>query len=119
MAPGGSGTGKHRANGRMPGRIRVAVLFGGQSAEHDVSLRSAQTVLRALDPDRYEAVQIGIPREGRWLAGADPMRQLTARSPLFQVGPGGGDEPIQPEEPGDEVSLPAALPASLAGAIDV
>src|SRR5687768_15683851 len=88
-----SGRQQHGMNGRTPGKVRVAILFGGQSDEHDVSLRSAQTVLGALDPDRYEAVQIGITREGRWLAGADPMRQLTARSPLFGVGPGAVAEP--------------------------
>ena len=40
-------------------KVRVAVIFGGQSGEHDVSLRSAQTVLAALDDDRFEAVPIG------------------------------------------------------------
>ena len=39
--------------------MRVAVIFGGQSGEHDVSLRSAQTVLAALDDDRFEAVPVG------------------------------------------------------------
>ena len=65
------------------GRIRVAVIFGGQSDEHDVSLRSAQTVIGALDPERYEIVPIGITRDGRWLATGDPMAALTATSPLF------------------------------------
>jgi D-alanine-D-alanine ligase len=120
MAATGSGGGQRSANGRAPGKVRVAVLFGGQSDEHDVSLRSAQTVLRALDPDRYEPIQIGISREGRWLAGDDPMRQLTARSPLFQLAPGEGAEPVLIDrEPGEEVSLPASLPASLAGSVDV
>src|SRR5436309_1535314 len=49
------------------GKVRVAVLFGGQSDEHDVSLRSALTIMGALDPGRYEIVPIGITREGRWL----------------------------------------------------
>src|SRR6476659_9715147 len=67
-------------NGR---KIRVAVLFGGQSAEHDVSLRSAQTVIGALDQERYDVTQIGITREGRWLAGGEPMAALTSVSPMF------------------------------------
>lgn len=58
------------------GRIRVAVLFGGQSAEHSVSLQSAQSVLAALDPERFEVLPIGITPEGRFLVGGDPMRAL-------------------------------------------
>ncbi|MGH3744427.1 MAG: D-alanine--D-alanine ligase A, partial [Mycobacteriales bacterium] len=49
-------------------RIRVAVVFGGRSSEHAVSCISAASVLRALDPDRYEAVPIGITPDGRWVA---------------------------------------------------
>jgi len=53
----------------MEGRkLRVAILFGGRSAEHDVSRASAANVLRSLDQDRYETVLIGITREGRWIA---------------------------------------------------
>lgn len=66
-------------------RIRVAVIFGGRSDEHDVSLRSAQTVINALDPERFEVLPVGITRDGRWLAGGDPMAALTAESPLFAV----------------------------------
>jgi D-alanine-D-alanine ligase len=53
----------------MQGRkLRVAILFGGRSAEHDVSCASAANVLRSLDQDRYETVLIGITRDGRWIA---------------------------------------------------
>lgn len=48
-------------------RLRIAVLFGGRSAEHDVSVLSATNVMRALDPVRYDAVPIFVTREGRWL----------------------------------------------------
>lgn len=48
-------------------RLRIAVLFGGRSAEHDVSVLSATNVMRALDPARYDAVPIFVTREGRWL----------------------------------------------------
>jgi D-alanine-D-alanine ligase len=52
----------------MAGRkIRVAILFGGRSAEHDVSRASAANVLRSLDPERYEVTLIGITRDGRWI----------------------------------------------------
>jgi D-alanine-D-alanine ligase len=51
----------------MAERLRVALLFGGRSAEHDVSVLSAGNVFRALDPARYETVPIGITRSGTWL----------------------------------------------------
>ena len=50
-------------------KLRIGVLFGGRSGEHEVSLRSARSVMAALDPDRYEVVPIGITKDGRWLAG--------------------------------------------------
>ncbi len=50
----------------MAKRLRVGVMFGGRSAEHEVSVASARNVLEALDRDRYEPVPIGIDREGRW-----------------------------------------------------
>lgn len=66
-------------------KIRVAVVFGGRSDEHDVSLRSARTIMDALNGDRYEVVPIGISREGKWLAGGDPMEALIAESPMFAL----------------------------------
>ena len=48
-------------------RKRIGLLFGGRSAEHEVSKLSAANVLRALDPDRYDIVPIGIGRDGRWV----------------------------------------------------
>jgi D-alanine-D-alanine ligase len=50
-----------------PKKIAVGLLFGGRSAEHEVSKASAANVLRALDPDRYDVSLIGITRDGRWL----------------------------------------------------
>lgn len=69
-------------------RIRIGVIFGGQSAEHDVSLRSAMTIINALDSTRFEVVPIGITRSGRWITGGDPMQALTAASPMFHLGEG-------------------------------
>lgn len=48
-------------------RLRIAVLFGGRSAEHDVSVLSATNVMRALEPAKYDAVPVFITREGQWL----------------------------------------------------
>ncbi len=50
-------------------KVRVGVIFGGRSGEHEVSLRSAQSIIAALDPSKYELVPIGIDKSGRWLAG--------------------------------------------------
>ncbi|MCE7026919.1 D-alanine--D-alanine ligase family protein [Jiella avicenniae] len=50
-----------------PDRLRVAVLYGGRSPEHEVSLRSAANVLAALDPAKYEAVPVFVGRDGRWM----------------------------------------------------
>jgi len=57
-------------------RLRVGVLFGGRSGEHEVSLASATSVIRGLDPDKYEAVPIGITKEGHWLIGAGAQKML-------------------------------------------
>ena len=57
-------------------RLRVGVLFGGRSGEHEVSLASAASVIRGLDPDKYEAVPIGITKEGHWLVGAGATKLL-------------------------------------------
>ena len=54
----------------MDDRTRVAVLAGGRSSEHEISLASARSVLEALDADRYEVVTVAIGRDGRWELGA-------------------------------------------------
>jgi D-alanine-D-alanine ligase len=81
-------------------KVNVVVLFGGQSGEHDVSLRSAQTVIRALDSAKYAVRQVGITREGGWIASGDPMAALTASSPLFQLGDGKAPPSGVQAEPG-------------------
>jgi D-alanine-D-alanine ligase len=62
----------------MARKIRVGVIFGGRSGEHEVSLASARSVMRAMDEEKYEIVPIGITKEGRWIASGDPMRALEA-----------------------------------------
>jgi D-alanine-D-alanine ligase len=54
-------------------KLRIAVLFGGRSGEHDVSLMSARSMLEALDAERYEVIQIGITLDGDWLTGANTL----------------------------------------------
>lgn len=60
----------------MTSRVRVGLIFGGRSGEHEVSVASANSVLKALDTDRYEVVPIGITREGQWLMADQPDRLL-------------------------------------------
>src|SRR5687767_15999170 len=54
-------------------KLRVAVLFGGRSGEHEVSLMSARSVLSALDLSKYEVIQVGITLDGNWLTGANAL----------------------------------------------
>jgi D-alanine-D-alanine ligase len=57
-------------------KLRVGVVFGGRSGEHEVSLASAASVLAAIDRTRYEVVPMGVAKDGRWLVGGDPLRAL-------------------------------------------
>ncbi len=59
-------------------KLKVAVLFGGRSGEHDVSLMSARSVLSVLDPNKYEVTQVGITREGKWLTGANVVEKFAS-----------------------------------------
>ncbi len=60
-------------------KIRVGILFGGRSGEHEVSLLSAASVFNAIDKDKYEVVPIGITKEGRWVTAADAERLLQGK----------------------------------------
>src|ERR1700759_3896029 len=105
-------------------KVRVAVVFGGRSAEHAVSCASAGLVLGAIDRDRYDVVPVGIARDGRWvLTSGDPARLALSSGSQPSVeavaepgvsvtpaaGPGGGALVF---------SGPAAVPAEL-GEVDV
>jgi len=62
----------------MRKKVKIGLIFGGRSGEHEVSLLSAQGVMGAIDREKYEIVPIGITKEGRWLAAGDPMKALTS-----------------------------------------
>lgn len=62
-----------------PRRLRVAVVYGGRSGEHEVSIQSARSVIEAIDPERYEVVPIGVTHAGAWLAA--PPEALLAGEP--------------------------------------
>ena len=61
-------------------KVRVAVLFGGRSGEHEVSLMSARSVLPVLNPDKYAVIQIGITPDGKWLTGEDVLGHFERHS---------------------------------------
>lgn len=87
--------------GSPPGKVRVAVVFGGRSPEHAVSCITAGSVLAAIDRDRYDIVPIGIARSGQWvLAADDPDRLAIEAGQLPSV-----------DGTGTAVALPADLPA--------
>jgi D-alanine-D-alanine ligase len=79
------------------GRLRVAVIQGGRSSEHEISLASARSVVEGLDPNRYDVRAIDIRRDGRW--------ELTSRTEQEQLGKGNGSLPVpvagKPEPLGD------------------
>jgi D-alanine-D-alanine ligase len=87
-------------------RIRVAVIAGGRSSEHEISIASARSVLQALDPKRYETTAIGIGRNGRW--------ELVSGALALEAGAGEDDQSVD--------SLPVladSAPAEALGTIDV
>jgi D-alanine-D-alanine ligase len=90
-------------------KLRIGVLYGGRSGEHEVSLQSARSVMAALDHSRYEIVEIGITLQGQWLVGEGVMKALetgTNRAQraavlaepgpcrVWEVNPGNGEEEL-------------------------
>ncbi|HUR97120.1 MAG TPA: D-alanine--D-alanine ligase family protein [Pyrinomonadaceae bacterium] len=57
-------------------KLRVGVIFGGRSGEHEVAIRSAKTVIEQIDPNKYEVVPIAISHEGRWLSPAESVKEF-------------------------------------------
>jgi D-alanine-D-alanine ligase len=99
-------------------KLRVGVLFGGRSGEHEISLRSALTVMSAMDASRYTIVPIGIGRDGRWSLQSDAMRMLAEATPkLGALGRGGLPVSLLPYPDGRAlVSTPARNGAARNGA---
>src|SRR5437763_12054515 len=65
----------------MSDRIRLVVLFGGRSAEHEVSCTTAVNVLQALDPTRYDIIPVGVTHEGRWVMAEQAAKVLATGGP--------------------------------------
>jgi D-alanine-D-alanine ligase len=95
-------------------KIRVGVLFGGRSSEHEVSLTSARGIMEALDKDKYEVVPIGITKSGHWLTGGDIHQRLLAAAAGHPII---ADHIAKVEEATSESSL--MLPIEETGPLDV
>ncbi len=67
-------------NSTSSGKLKVGVIFGGRSGEHEVSLISAGSVMGALNPEKYDIVPVGITRKGSWLVGVKPEAMLEDKS---------------------------------------
>ncbi|MEV0360180.1 D-alanine--D-alanine ligase family protein [Nocardia sp. NPDC050697] len=104
----------------MTNRIRVAVVFGGRSSEHAVSCVSAGSVLRHLDPERFEAVPIGITPAGTWVLGGAEVAGLGMSHGALPAVDGTGTAlalAADPSRPGALVALDD--PAAVLGSVDV
>jgi D-alanine-D-alanine ligase len=96
----------------MSQKIRVGILFGGQSAEHEISILSARNVLEALDPARFEPLLIGIDKSGRWLL-QDARRLLASARDPRQVSIEEGAPaqlPVHRADAGSSPSVATSLP---------
>ncbi|TMA60634.1 MAG: D-alanine--D-alanine ligase, partial [Deltaproteobacteria bacterium] len=82
----------------MGKRLRVAVVYGGRSGEHEVSLRSAAAVIANLDPERYEVVPVAIGKEGSWRTGPESLEVLErAQRELAPIPPHGHEVTLPPD----------------------
>lgn len=85
----------------MSGKVRVGILCGGKSAEHEVSLQSAKNVIDAIDRDKYDVVLIGLDKSGRWHLNDSSRFLLDSGDPkLIRMAPAGNDVALVPESGG-------------------
>ena len=90
-------------------KLRVGVIFGGRSGEHEVSLLSAASVLRALDPSRYEVIPIGITKDGKWLRARQALSMALPEESIQQTFKFGTPVVMAPE-PSARPTLDVAFP---------
>ncbi|WP_437928407.1 D-alanine--D-alanine ligase family protein [Sorangium sp. So ce291] len=104
---------------RNPAKVRVAVLFGGRSAEHEISLLSARFVVEALDRDRFEPVLVGIDKSGRWLLQEEALLLSGARDPRLARLNEAMPEIALDAHPGPSGEATLAVPGGARSPIDV
>src|SRR6185369_5264136 len=99
-------------------KLRVAVLFGGKSAEHEVSLQSARNVIESLDKNKYEIIPIGISKEGRWLlSSASDYLQNSNNPKLIKLNQSNKEAALYAQGQGSLVSIESGT--EMKGKIDV
>jgi len=104
----------------MVNKIRVGVLFGGKSAEHEVSLQSARNVMDAIDKTKYDVVPIGIDKTGRWFlneadkllpeSNKEGLGEVTDPSAWVAMVPEGRGELVRPSQPGSLGGVDVVFP---------
>ena len=101
----------------MQKKIRVGILFGGKSAEHEVSLQSAKNVIDAINQDKYEVVLIGIDKQGRWLLNDTSQYLLNSQNPaLIKLNQASDTVALTPQSGGTLSNLTTQQPGA---ALDV
>ena len=88
----------------MTEKIRVGIIFGGRSSEHEVSLTSASCVLKAVDKTKYDIIPIGITKAGQWLVGDDVLALLSSQVRQLEA-----KEPRQLQSSASQEALPVSL----------
>jgi D-alanine-D-alanine ligase len=102
-----------------PRKLRVAVLFGGRSAEHEISLLSARNVVQALDRERFNPMLIGIDKNGRWLLQEEAVLLAAARDPRLARLEQSASSVSLVAHPGDRGEAALTIAGSASEAIDV
>jgi D-alanine-D-alanine ligase len=100
----------------MKKKLRIGILFGGRSGEHEVSLLSAASILKAIDRTRYEIFPIAIDKQGHWLSGERAQRLLGSPNATTGSGPDGSAETALQISACSEIAQPSN---PLAGSLDV
>jgi D-alanine-D-alanine ligase len=96
-------------------KLRVGILFGGKSGEHEISLRSARSILTAIDRKKYDVVELGITKQGKWLPSHEAARLLEQQIPY-----GNDNKKSKGKNGGSSLSIAAAAAEPAMGAgVDV
>src|ERR1700759_3374778 len=91
-------------------KLRVGVLFGGRSGEHEVSLRSARSILQAIDRKKYDVVALGITKQGRWLQSEAAQKLLAGSAPSAPKKRAETGVVLAAAEPGGRTGLDVVFP---------
>ena len=87
-------------------KINVAILFGGKSAEHEVSLQSAKNVIDAIDKEKYNPILIGIDKSGKWLLNDNSRFLLNSENPkLIKLNKSSDSVALIPQSRGEIVNF--------------